>query len=162
MTAIFGRDLGGVFRTILTDIAGRFIPNGPTPTGSDDTTTNPILIGGKQSGSDSVYTLAVDSSGAIKAAPVGSTASDGSGSTNATPSTSATVFGSTPTNGFEFMNIGSADIWINDNGAAAIDTAGSLKIPAGAQYTTPVGYKPIGDLRTISASASVKYTARRW
>lgn len=111
-------------------------------------------------------TLATDQVALTTAIPVSTTglsaAVDGSGSTNATPSTSTAVFGSTPVNGFEFTNVGSADIWINDNAAAAINTAGSIRVTPGGQYTTPVGYKPIGDLRTISATASVPYTARRW
>jgi len=66
-TGTAGSPAGGV--TSVQGVSGgtplRVQPSGLTAVGANDTTTNPVLIGGKQQGLDTVNMLAVGASGAI-------------------------------------------------------------------------------------------------
>ena len=70
----------------------------------------------------------------------------------------------TPVNGFEICNPDpSEDLWISDSTTAAANGTGSYRIVAnGGIYTTPVGYKPIGQVSIYGATTGHKVTARRW
>ena len=57
----------------------------------------------------------------------------------------------------------SEDLWISDSVTAAPGAAGSVKIPPGQVYETPIGYKPPGTpISIIGATTGHKFTARRY
>lgn len=66
-------------------------------------------------------------------------------------------------NGYSIYNLDvMQDLWVNDNGTAAVNTQGSLKIPAGGYFETPPGYSPSGAISIIGAVTGQKFTAKVW
>ena len=89
---------------------------------------------------------------------------DRSGTTSGTISTSTTLMAArSGRRGFSVQNQhGSAAIYINELGAAAVAGQPSIVIPAGATYTTPTGMASEQAVTVLSATASVPYAAREW
>lgn len=91
----------------------------------------------------------------------GAAAVDGSGSI-ATGGAAQTLFGGTvPVNGFQVGNTSSASLYVSDAGTASA-TGSSMPIAAGAIYTTPTGYKPIGAVSIYGGTTGQTFAARRW
>ena len=90
--------------------------------------------------------------------------SDGSG-TITTGGTAQNLFGGVaPLHGFAIYNPDATnDLWINDAGAAAVATAGSIRVAAnGGSYVTPDFYIPVGPVSIVGATTGGKYTAKQW
>jgi hypothetical protein len=64
--------------------------------------------------------------------------------------------------GFEIQNISGGDLWVSDVGTAAVDTAGSFKLPAGASYYTQPGECGVGVISIVGAVTGQKWTGREW
>lgn len=63
--------------------------------------------------------------------------------------------------GFAVQNLSTADLWINDLGAAAASQP-SLLLVAGAYYETPPGYGSSGAVSIIGATTGQAFSAREW
>lgn len=74
------------------------------------------------------------------------------------------VFGGTPGNGFEIINTHATEtLYIREGAVATVaDNAANIAIPPGQAYTTPLGYKPTGDVSAIAATTGHALIARRW
>lgn len=64
--------------------------------------------------------------------------------------------------GFSVYNLSSADLWINELGAAAVAGQPSLKITAGTYYETPASGVGVQAVSILGATAGQQFTAREW
>lgn len=78
--------------------------------------------------------------------------------------TAAYLFGATPTNGYEVINSHATETLYIREGAVATVADNSVNIPIlpRGSYTTPPGYKPIGDVSYNAATAAHAVIGRRW
>ncbi len=81
-----------------------------------------------------------------------------------TGGTAQNAFSTTPLNGFEIYNAHSTEtLYIREAGTAtAADNSFNVAITPRSTYTTPVGYKPTGDVSVIAATTGHAFVARRW
>lgn len=86
---------------------------------------------------------------------------DGANGTITAGGTAQTLFsGATPQNGFAVQNTSSADLWVNDLGAAGVN-AGFL-VPSLQTFTSISGYRPAGPLSIYGATTGQTFCARWW
>jgi hypothetical protein len=65
--------------------------------------------------------------------------------------------------GLEIQNThASADMYINELGAAAVIGGSSIKIPAGALYVADAHGVPVASISIICATATATFAAREW
>lgn len=65
-------------------------------------------------------------------------------------------------NGFSVQNSSSADLWINELGGTAAASQPSIKIAAGATYTTPYKQPCPYAVSIYGGTTSQAFTAREW
>lgn len=62
--------------------------------------------------------------------------------------------------GFDLQNLSAGDLWWRDDGADATAGEPSFRLPAGAHYMTPPGYRPTGRISIIGATANQAFAVR--
>ena len=87
--------------------------------------------------------------------------SNGDGTVTTGGSAQTLFSGAVPANGYMIQNTSAHDMWINDEGTAAVGS-GIYLASKSAPFITPPGYKPPGVVSLLGTTTSDTFVARRW
>lgn len=62
--------------------------------------------------------------------------------------------------GYDLQNVSAGDLWWRDDGTDATAGEPSFRLPAGAYYETPAGYRPKGRVSIIGATTGQAFSVR--